>query len=155
MSTRFDHVLLLWILLSLYTLTKEYRNLSKIGLPLQISLLAPFFGIKLLQRVLFSWKQPTYLCSSTCSRGKKHQIKEQHCARGGTDNEGRCRLLLLHKQAHDKSGIAECLHGCVNRLTACDVGVFSREYHNSWNYTPTLLFEKPLKFVAYECRLWY
>ena len=50
-------------------------------------------------------------------------------------NEGRCRLLLLHKQAHDKSGIAECLHGYVNRLTACDVGVFSREYHNSRKYS--------------------
>ena len=38
-------------------------------------------------------------------------------------------LLLLHKQVHDKRGIAESLHAQMTRarLTACKVGVFSRE----------------------------
>ena len=38
-------------------------------------------------------------------------------------------LLLLHKQAHDKRDIAESLHVQITRarLTACEVGVISRE----------------------------
>ena len=42
-------------------------------------------------------------------------------------------LLLLHKQVHDKRGIAEgtaeSLYAYITRarLTACEVGVFSRE----------------------------
>ena len=47
----------------------------------------------------------------------------------GLTNEGRDYLLLLHKQVHDKRGIAESLHAQITRarLTACEVGVFSRE----------------------------
>ena len=53
---------------------------------------------------------------------KQEAPKRQH--------EGRhAPLLLLHKQAHDKRGIAESLHAQITRarLTACEVGVFSRE----------------------------
>ena len=50
--------------------------------------------------------------------GKKYQqevsassIEEAAlCKRKGLTNEGRHHLLLLHKQAHDKSSIAESLH---------------------------------------------
>ena len=47
----------------------------------------------------------------------------------GLTNEGRHHLLLLRKQVHDKRGIAESLHAQITRarLTACEVGVFSRE----------------------------
>ena len=46
-------------------------------------------------------------------------------------------LLLLRKQAYDKRGIEKSLHVKVTmaRLTACEVGVFSRKiYHNSRKY---------------------
>ena len=45
----------------------------------------------------------------------------------GLTNEGRHHLLLLHKQAHDKRGIAESLRAQITRvkLTACEVGVAS------------------------------
>ena len=51
----------------------------------------------------------------------------------GLTNEGRHHLLLLRKQAHDKRGIEESLHAQITRarLTACEVGVFSREIHVS------------------------
>ena len=44
-------------------------------------------------------------------------------------NEGRHHLLLLRKRAHDKRGIEESLHVQIirARLTAFEVGVFSRE----------------------------
>ena len=53
---------------------------------------------------------------------KQEAPKKQHCARGGT------RQTPL-KQVHDKSGIEESLHVYINRarLTACEVGIFSRE----------------------------
>ena len=60
---------------------------------------------------------------------KLESPKKQHCARGGTNNEGRHHLLLLHKQVHDKRGIAESLHAYINTagLTAPEVGIFSEE----------------------------
>ena len=66
-------------------------------------------------------------------------------------HEGRhAPLLLLHKQVHDKRGIAESLHAQITRarLTACEVGVFSREISQLENM-PTPLFEEPLKFIAH------
>ena len=47
----------------------------------------------------------------------------------GLTNEARHNLLSLHKQAHDKRGIAESLYVCITRarLTACEVDVFSTE----------------------------
>ena len=56
-----------------------------------------------------------------------------HCKRMDLTND---HLLLLHKQAHDKKGIAESLHVHTNRawLIACEVGVFLRENHNSQKY---------------------
>ena len=48
-------------------------------------------------------------------------------------NEGRHDLLLLHKHAHDKRGIAKSLHVQITRarLAACDcMGIFSRDYSN-------------------------
>ena len=60
--------------------------------------------------------------------GRKHKrssiVQEEELT-----NEGRHHLLLLHKQAHDKRNIAESLYAHTNRarLTACEVGIFSRE----------------------------
>ena len=47
----------------------------------------------------------------------------------GLTNEGRHHWLLLHKQVHDKRGIAESLHAYINMagLTAPEVGIFSEE----------------------------
>ena len=55
----------------------------------------------------------------------------------GLTNEGRHHLLLLRKQAHDKRDIEEILHAQITRarLTACEVGVFSREISQLWNRT--------------------
>ena len=65
----------------------------------------------------------------------------------GLTNEGRHQhLLLLHKQAHDKRGIAESLQVYITsaRLTVCGVGVISQLS----KYTH-LLFEEPLKFITH------
>ena len=42
-------------------------------------------------------------------------------------------LLLLHKQPHDKRSTVESLHAYIHRafLTACEVGVFQENYHDS------------------------
>ena len=50
---------------------------------------------------------PYSVCHGTCGYVKQEAA---HCARGGLVNEGRHRL---HKQAHDKRGIAESLHGYI------------------------------------------
>ena len=75
--------------------------------------------------------QPTSLCYGTCSC-EQEALKLEYCARGGLASEYRQHLLYLHKQAHAKRDIAESLHAYTNwaRLTACEVGVFSREI--SW-----------------------
>ena len=51
-----------------------------------------------------------------------------------------------HKQAHDKKDIEESLHAQMIRakLTACEVGVFSRE---SRKYAQHFC-QEPLKFIA-------
>ena len=56
--------------------------------------------------------------------------------------EGRHSLLSLHKQVHDKRGIAESQHEYISmaRLTACEVGVFLK-YHNYQNYAHLHLVE--------------
>ena len=70
--------------------------------------------MKLLQRVLFSLKY-THLFS-TCGYVSYKTKEAVLCKRR---DEGRHHLLLLHKQMHDKSGIA--------KSPACEVGIFSRE----------------------------
>ena len=83
------------------------------------------FQMKLLQRVLFSWKyvhlfMPWYI--------QQEARKKQHCARGGT-NKWRQTPLAVIKQVLEKRSIAEAMHAYINRarLTVCEVGVFSRE----------------------------
>ena len=51
----------------------------------------------------------------------------------GLTNEGRHHWLLLHKQVHDKRGIAESLHAQITRarLTVCEVGIFREKYNSS------------------------
>ena len=55
-------------------------------------------------------------------------------------------LLLLHKQVHDKRGIAESLHAQITRarLTACEVGLFQEKYHHYWKYTHPPLYRSHL-----------
>ena len=81
----------------------------------------------------------------------------------GLANESRHHLLILHKQAHDKRGIAESIHAYISRTrgrpTAFDVGVFLRKNKttNSLNM-PTPIFEEQLKLTAHGRmfgRLWY
>ena len=49
----------------------------------------------------------------------------------GLTNEGRHNILLLHKQAEDKRGIAESLISYIRaRLTACKVGILREKYAN-------------------------
>ena len=52
----------------------------------------------------------------------------------GLENEGKHHLLLLHKQAHDKRGIAESLHVVI---------------YNSQKYSPPPLIVEPLKLIAH------
>ena len=49
-----------------------------------------------------------------CQYRQKASMKK-HCARGGLTNEGRHNLALLHKQAHDKRGVAESMHVYITR----------------------------------------
>ena len=78
---------------------------------------------------------------------KKHQrsstVQEERVA-----NEGRHNL---HKQAHDKKSNAEPLHVYINRarLTACKVGILSREILQLLKICPTPLFEVILTFIAH------
>ena len=53
---------------------------------------------------------------------------KKHLSTSGTN-----RLLLLHKQAHDKRSIAESLEAYINRdrLSVCEVFFFSEKYRNS------------------------
>ena len=98
-----------------------YRNLSKISPPSKIRP-PPFFKWSCCKGCFSLKNMPTHLCCSTCCYVKQEAPQKQH--------EGRHPpLLLLRKQAHDKRGIAESLHVQITRarLTACEVGVFSRE----------------------------
>lgn len=76
--------------------------------------------------------QPTSLCYGTCSCEQEALKLWSSVQEEGLASEARHHLLYLHKQAHAKRDIAESLHACTNwaRLTACEVGVFSREI--SW-----------------------
>ena len=77
--------------------------------------------------------------TSTCCTVKQEAPKKQH--------EGRhAPLLLLRKQAHDKRGIAESLHAQITRarLTACEVGVFSREISQLSKIRPPPTFRSHL-----------
>ena len=78
-----------------------------------------------------------------CGYVKQEAPKKQHCSREGPKNEGRHRLVLLHKQAHAKGSIAESVRAA--GLNVCEVGVFSKELSNM----PTPVFEKPLKFITH------
>ena len=64
----------------------------------------------------------------------------------GLTNEGRHLLLLLGKEVHDKRGIAESLHVQITRaiLTACEVGVFSREISQLLKIRPPPSFRSHL-----------
>ena len=89
-----------------------------------------------------------------CGYVKQEAPMKQYIARGGTNEGNHHALLLLHKQVHDKKGIAELLHGLTtNRaklagifiqishllkicpppslrrhLSSLPIGVFSRDY---------------------------
>ena len=74
----------------------------------------------------------------------KHEApKKQHWARGET-NKGRHHLLLLHKQMHDKWSVAESQQACVHKLTACEVGVFSRKISQLSKIRPPLSLRSSL-----------
>ena len=99
--------------------------------------------MKLLERVLFSWKYALHLCCSACCCVKQEATKKQHWG-------GRHHLLLLRKQAskqaHGKRDIAESLHVQITRarLTACKVGVFSREISQLLKIRPPPSFRRHL-----------
>ena len=83
---------------------------------------------------------PIYVAVHAVMLSKKHH-RSSTVQEEGLTNEGRHHLLLLCNHAHDKRGTAESRHAQITRakLTACEVGVFSR-YHNSRKYThPPLL----------------
>ena len=99
----------------------KYRNLPKISPPSKIRP-PPSFKWSCCKGCFSLESTPTHLCHSTSCYAKQEAPKKQL--------EGRhAPLLLLRKQVHDKSGIAESLHVQITRarLTACEVGVFSRE----------------------------
>ena len=55
------------------------------------------------------------VCVCVCGYVKQEALMRQYIARGGTNKGNHHALLLLHKQVHDKKGIAELLHGLTNR----------------------------------------
>ena len=120
--------------------TEVYRNLLKIS-PLSKIWPSPFFEWSCC-KVCFSLEStPTHLCCSTCCYVKQEAPKKQQ------QREGRhAPLLLLRKQAHDKRGIAESLHAQITRtrLTACEVGIFSREISQLLKICPPPSFSSHL-----------
>ena len=105
-----------------------YRNLPKISPPSKIR--PPPFLNEVVAKGAFLSKvrPPIYAAVHAVMLSKKHR-RSSTTQEEGLTNEGRHNLLLLHKQAHDKRGIAESLHAQITRarLTVCEVGVFSRE----------------------------
>ena len=59
---------------------------------------------------------------------KKHWRSTEEAPKNHSESR-HAPLLLLHKQAHDKRGIAESVHAQITRarLTVCEVGAFSSE----------------------------
>ena len=99
---------------------------------------------KFVAKGAFVWKVhlPIYAAVHAVMLGKKHG-RSSTLQEEGLTNEGKHHLLLLHNQAHDKRGIAELLHAHITRarVTACELGVFSREIHNSRKYAHPLFYE--------------
>ena len=63
----------------------------------------------------------------------------------------------LHKPADEKRSIAESMHTYVTRarLTACEVGIFSREISQLSKILPPLLFEEVIKSMGVFSRDYY
>ena len=72
---------------------------------------------------------PTHLCAvHAVMLGKKHRRSSTVQEEGLTD-EGRHHLLSLHKQAHDKRGIAESLHAQITRARLTDKRGIAESLH--------------------------
>ena len=84
-------------------------------------------------------KDPTYLCWLCSTRSIEEAVLLQE---EGLTNEVRHHLLLLHKQAYDKKGIAESLHVYITRvrLTKCEVGILSIKMSQHLKIRPPLLW---------------
>ena len=125
------------------TFNNKYSNLPKIGPPSRIST-TPFFEWSYCKGCFSLESMTVYLCHNTCSYDKK-QWKSNTVHEEGLANEGRHHLLLLHKQALDKRGIAEPLHEYINRdrLYSCVWGghIIKRNTINIENMPTPLLVE--------------
>ena len=66
-------------------------------------------------------------------------------------NRGRHHLLLLHKQVHDRKDIAGSPHAYIYRarLTACELGIFSKRSIITLQNTPIPLFEEQLRSIPH------
>ena len=81
---------------------------------------------------------PIYAAVQAVMLSKQRSTPEE-----GLTNEGRNHLLLLHKQAHDKSGIAESLHAYINRAKTNSVcKVFSKEISQLSKIHPPLYLRR-------------
>ena len=80
--------------------------------------------MKFLQRCFSSKSMPITVHAVMLSKKPR---RSSTVAEEGLTNKSRHNLLLLHKQVHDKRGIAKSLHAHMNRarLTVCDMGLFS------------------------------
>ena len=113
------------------------RNLLKISPPSKISP-PPFLNEVVAKGAFLSRKYnvlpPIYAAVHAVMLSKK-QHKGRHVP-----------LLSLPKQAHDKRSIAESLHAQITRarLTACEVGVFSREISQCLKIHPPPSFRSHL-----------
>ena len=123
-----------------------YRNLPKIS-PLSKTCPPPFFewscckGCSSLSKVCPPNCAAVHAVTSSKKHWRSSTVQEE-----GLTNEGRHHLLLLHKQVHDKRGIAELLHAQITRarLTVCEVGIFREKYNNSQKYA-----HAPLSFRSH------
>ena len=111
------------------------RNLLKINPPSKIR--PPPFLNEVFAKGTFLSKvrPPIYAAVHAVMLSKKHQRSSSKADMHAP----------LHKQAHDKRGIAEPLHAQITRArpTACEVGVFLRELSTLKN-TPTPSFRSHL-----------
>ena len=86
-----------------------YRNLSKIGTPSKISPYLHFFECCCKGAFL------AHIMPNKCCYVSKKHWRSSTGQEEGLTIEGKHNLLLLHKQVHDKRGIAEPLHAYINK----------------------------------------
>ena len=123
--------------------------MSKIGPPLKIRTPAPFFEWSVAKAAFLSKVHPPIYMYATVHLVKliKKHWRSSIVQEEGLTNKGRHHLLLLHKQAHDKRGIAELQHVYINRaklIASWDGRIFEIQSLAVGIITPAPCFYLPI-----------